>query len=117
MYRLRKSIRSSSVNLINTISGNTLQLGRPTVAMLKILSDNEGFTIVYSKTAPEGEKCLNYQSPWDIEVSEQTAKLLTGEIMPSEIMPKKKDNTTSKQNSNNPYASMSLRDALLFGLK
>lgn len=112
MYRLRKSIRSSSVNLINTISGNTLQLGRPTVAMLKILSDNEGFTIVYSKTAPEGEKCLNYQSPWDIEVSEQTAKLLTGEIMP-----KKKDNTTSKQNSDNPYASMSLRDALLFGLK
>ena len=112
MYRLRKSIRSSSVNLINTISGNTLQLGSPTVAMLNILSNNEGFTIVYSKTAPEGEKCLNYQSPLNIEVSEQTAKLLT-----DEIIQKKKDNTTSKQNSNNPYASMSLRDALLFGLK
>ena len=63
MYRLRKSIKSSSVNLINTISGNTLQLVRPTVTMLHILSNNEGFTIMKTKTATKGEKCLNKQSP------------------------------------------------------
>lgn len=120
MYRLRKSAKSRSVHIVNTVSGSSLHLGKPTVAVLEILKTYEGYTITYSKKVDAvDEKRLNYQSPWDIEISEHTAKLLTSKIMLTP-KPRKKDNTTrtsEHKNSNNPYANMSLQDALLFGLK
>lgn len=112
MYRLRKSEKSSNVHIVNTITRSALQLGRPTIAMLEILKANEGYTITYSKTIDE--KCLSYLSSWDIEISEHTVELLTREIMLTE-KPKKKIN--EHKNDSNPYANMSLQDALLFGLK
>ena len=115
MYRLIKERSSiANVTLQNTDTSESLIVGRPTIRMLELL-DAEG----YSPKATDEDKHIDLSDKWNIEISEDTAKILASSTMsmkkPVRVKKDKSEQSakTSSHDKNQPVDVFNL----IFGIE
>lgn len=77
MYKVLKERGGlANISVVNTEKAYTVDIGRPTIEILNILHEKEGYT-----TKADDPKCLDIASVWSLDVSANTASALADTTM------------------------------------